>query len=190
MAIERFKDWHNEGVAYARWSLSSSYNLAVEVERRWVIGQGTMEAFTPIGQDVENFKWGAGSPVSECTRDIAVVCRDFLSEAGRVAVFEHHLVRPTDPHAYLQSPFRISKDAVYQVAFPSTDTGVLEKQVHDWNNVPISNAVLADVGPEAAGALERAPDDSMLDIDLIVTGLRAVIIGAYDGEGFVVWRPS
>jgi hypothetical protein len=190
MALQRFKDWHQEGSAYVRWSLSSSFSLAVAVERKWAIERGTMEAFTPAGQEVENFKWGAGSPVSECREAIVTVCHEFLSEPGRVVVFEHHLVRPSDPHGYLQTPVRISEDAVYQVAFPSMDRALLEKQVHDWNNVPISNAFLAEIGAEPAAALERSVDDSMLELEPIVTALRGVILGAYDGEGFVVWRPS
>src|SRR4051794_10040947 len=128
MALTRFRDWHKTAAEYVRWSLSSSYGLATGVDRTWPIEQGSFEAFTPSGQEVENFKWGAGSPVADCIREITTVCSGFLSQPGRVVVFEHHLIRPADPHTYLQPPVRISQDAVYQIAFAGTDPSLLEKQ--------------------------------------------------------------
>lgn len=191
MSLTRSIDWHHQAVAYVRWSLASSRTLSLHVERATDIQSGTFVAYVPIGRAVSEFHYGARSSVDECVAEMVSVCSEFLSVPGRVAVFEHHLINLADAREYLRGERRLTADSVVQVAYSGAPPAPeLIATIREWNIGPIFNAFLAEVGEEDMRAIRRAGNDSAIDVELIAIGIRQVICGAYDGEGFVLWQSA
>jgi hypothetical protein len=168
----------------------SSRTLSVYVERAVDLQRGTFVAYVPADRAVTEFKYGGRSSVEECVAAMVSVCDEFLSAPGRVAVFEHHLINLEDAREYLKSERRLTADSVVQIAFSGATPGELMATIREWNIVPIFNAFLAEIGEERATALRGAGTDSAIDLELIANGIRQVICGAYDEEGFVLWQSA
>lgn len=179
-----------QGLTHLRWSLTNGRALSREVERRVKLDAGTMAAFVPSQQELTNFRWGGGGSVKEFKAAVATVCEEFLARAGRVVVFEHYLIEPTDDYRYLGAEVRVLEDGVSQVAPSGASRVELERLVDLWNGLPICTAFFSEVGDVAARRLWTAPERAPLDLAPIVDGLHMIVCGAYDQEGAVLWSAA
>jgi hypothetical protein len=190
MTLAAVSDPEMYGLVHIHWALSHGKALSKAVERSTALVQGVITAFVPLNQKLTNVQYGGGGSIKECVDRIASVCEAFLSAPGRVVVFEHHLVDAADEIGYLPGPVRVAGGTVYQVAASGFTRGELVRQIVEWNIVPIFNAFLSELGELEVRRLLAAPQKSELDLAPIVSGLRTLICGAYDGEGALVWSAA
>jgi hypothetical protein len=187
MSIAVLVDWHEAATAHLQWCLKSSRALAVRVEREVDFGKGSFVAYVPSPQKVENFNWAGDGSVAEARAAMADVCNEFLKTDGHIVAFEHHLWDLSDVKGWMKSPVAITDNSFVQLAFPGITTSHLDEVIKNWSYLPIYNAFLSDIGSSAASALAAGPERTKLDSGPIVSGLRGVLSGAYDGEGAIVW---
>ena len=179
MTLDRIVDWHPDALAYLEWCLDSHRLVSAAVMRARCIYKGAFEAYVPHGGSVTSFRQGAGSSVNDCVRAIADLCEKFLERRGRAVVFEQYLLEASKAHEYRLTNVALVGNDVIQIARSGASNEEIQAIVRDWNVLPIFNAFLVD---------EREHLEAATFSDQVVTHLRAIIAGAYDGEGFLLWR--
>ena len=189
MAIMMHIDWHDAAATFLKWSLRSSRALSIRVAKEYDLWEGNFIAYAPSEQEVQNFKLGGGGTTLEMRQAIANVCGEFLKADGHIVAFEHHLWDLSDVKPWMRGPLRVTEDSFVQLAFTKVTPSHLDELIKDWTYLPICNAFLFDA-KSAAAVIAADTERSMLDIDSVVTGLRAILSVAYDGEGFIVWWRS
>ena len=184
------KDHHWQALVYVSKLLNNGPPLSQAILARVADYGGSFDLFVPPGVEAKAFETGGSGSVAHCQERIDAIISDFLNSECGLAVFEHFLIDANDPRAFLAGPVRIVDDTVYELAFAAPLLySALPAIIKTWFSVPICVAALFDVGSEYVKQQEKVQESTALDIQYLLPFLSAIIVGAYDGEGFVVWRP-
>ncbi len=215
MTIVRY-EFEQVPIDYIRSVLTEGSRLAHTLLRRDDLAFGKVHTCLPPGisrQDLWEFDAGFKVPpppdVPIIRRDgfVAVPIgttidthlvpwiREFLSSAPYgIALFEDPLDRPNDPWLRDRRVRRLLKvpegDSYHYLIWEDLDPVVVRKTIREGYSIyPPLIGVLLEVSPEEAEGwrtLRRQCEPA--EVEAIAFRAHTIILGAYDGEGFIVWE--
>jgi hypothetical protein len=204
-----------EAVTYVKECLASGNTLATLLLQSHNIDNGSVVTFLPIGTsdaDAKKFKSGGKLPTlaseshKEITADdgskwrmvpkpntkseLVTIIQDFLrAKQEHICIFEDAVSAPTDPWL-LTSGTRvlIFNNEVYHCL--------------TQDDVAHTNRILSTINRTTTwrfiGALTSVPDGKTFafdtrtltndDLKAVATKTKIIVIGAYDGEGYLIWK--
>lgn len=112
----------------------------------------------------------------------------FLSESSaNICILEDSLANPTDP--FLQSVktrYSAFQDEVYHlICQPDNNSDTISKtlrQAHSWLTIGALTST-----PQETGICGQRGDLTLSNLTTMAQGTEVIIVGAYDGEGYVIW---
>jgi hypothetical protein len=187
-------DLGDQGLAHVRDRLANGRSLSRFVLDAFDLSSGTVTTDVPaeLSRDaIQNLDWGGvGATDPSRSRQIQVICEHLGSSPGAVAVFEDQLARSTDS-SLRDYPTKILTvdDEVYHLldsrdANPHAVETTLSWQASAGSEIAFLSLVdspLASVFPSAV---------SPAHLVAVAQGVVAVLVDAFDGESFAVWRTS
>ena len=115
--------------------------------------------------------------------------RRFLTEAdNNVCIFENASAKPGDPFLQsLQTRFSIFDNEIYHLLCPSDidDDRILKTigSARSWLFI----GAMTSASDARGGLCSEKKELSESDLNLLAERTKKIIVGAYDGEGFLVW---
>lgn len=112
------------------------------------------------------------------------------ADEGRICVFEDYLARPSDPVPPSRRDHMVTfKEECYQIVTWKDSTAekikaTIREAKAGW---PPLIGAMTSVPKEYDLALEAGKEIAIADIRLFAERAEKLIIGAYDGEGYLVW---
>jgi hypothetical protein len=202
-----------ESLDYIREQLSVGHTLSSTVLSTCDLEPGSVTTFMPDGislQQAREFTTGGKLPpadpltwVSLPEGGIAVPIpsvRDLLPrkvheylQAGRdrIWLFEDFNASPSDP-VMKQVRCRyvsLGNEVYYPLDHNSDEEAIREAANHAYSFVSFIGAG-ARLSPAGAERFSRVNEIEEGDLQRLVSGLDLLTVGAYDGEGFLLWRRS
>lgn len=186
---------------YIRDSLSSGLQLGRLVNDRWSKDRGRIDAMAPPNTPIDRLNEfsvggvlaGVGSrlvhgrtmsPTPSANADLAQGIRKYVSDrANALVVIE-------DAEGYLTTPAGAGvQDIVRSIdrdiyAFISKELGALDDVIQSLQaaySLPFFNTIWAEVPHSVANQPSEA------ELEDIAEHTRRVVVGAYDGESYLVW---
>ncbi len=177
------------GVNYPRTRLGDGNALAQLLCTAIDLEGGQTFAFLPPGIQLSaSTNWSHGLGMSRA-ESVTTVCGALADIAGghedAICVFEDSEARPGDPWlATAKSDIRVLGSEVYHVANASLPAGIGEAM--GWAE---SSWLLIGVLANPFSGWEYPADDRITEQDLweLVASTVAIVVSAFDGEGYVVW---
>ena len=133
------------------------------------------------------------SPILNLDSSLALMVTDHLESApSALCLFENRLAKPYDPwlrHSKLHNLFLGMSVCHYLTSTDSSDTELIRLTISKSRSIR----------PPLLGVLTRLADGAATGqtggvggnhIKAIVSHIEKLVVGAYDGEGFIVWRSS
>lgn len=181
---------------YIRECLEEGNSLARHLLTQLDPDSGTVSAFLPphVAPDsATRFRYGGIAHAEESEACLITLVQAFLSRRERrLCLFENALAQPHDPVlASAETRLCIFKDEVYHF---------LSEQDNDSQK--IRQTIRAAASPYLCiGVLTSLPQESqilcetqrvILTSDEVLRGLaeraETIVVGAYDGEGYLIWQ--
>ncbi len=134
------------------------------------------------------------SPILNLDRSsLASIVTDHLRSApSALCLFENRLAKPSDPwlrHSKLHNLFLGISVCHYLTSTDSSDTDLVRLTISKSRSIrPPLLGLLTRLADGAATGQTAGVDGN--DIKAIVSHIEKLVVGAYDGEGFIVWRSS
>lgn len=118
------------------------------------------------------------------------VIQEYLKEEGRVCIFEDCLARPSDPISQQRKAHMITfDDECYQIVTWKDPTAEKIKATIRFSEAgwpPLIGAMTSV--PKGYGLpLALGTDVAFADLELFAKRAEKIIVGAYDGEGYLIW---
>jgi hypothetical protein len=115
----------------------------------------------------------------------------FLSESSaNICILEDSLANPTDP--FLQSVktrYSAFQDEVYHlICQPDNNSDTISKtlrQAHSWLTIGALTSA-----PEEMGVCAQLGELKLSSLTTLAQKAQEIIVGAYDGEGYVIWTAN
>jgi hypothetical protein len=185
-----------EGLRYLTEKMSGGLALSHAVLDSIELAAGTTLAFPPAQHpSPAGFATGTGVARDDRVNDgIALVRGSFAIQRGGAFVVEEPLPRRSDPSLLGDALTRERQKAwllgenVYSLAFPTDDDERIREVVAEiypfpgWGGAGFVSDCLEAVSYATSYELRQA------SLPCLAVGTQLIIAGAYDGEGFVVWR--
>jgi len=185
-------------------SLSSRISNAVELSKGCVstffpneISPTNLYNFRSGGKLPESKKetWikvnnGIMKPISNTNAFLVNMIREYLQKAkDNICIFENIIASKSDP--WLESKkdnLFFYKDEVYHVvSSKNLSTKYIDQAIHYANSIYHFLGVMSSLPIENQEATENN-ELSDIEWDIIVRNLKKIIVGAYDGEGYLIWK--
>jgi len=198
-----------EGIAWVRRGLTKS-GLGRLILARYSLEHGVATALVPTTtteEDAHQFQGGVleplppertvfhsepdGSvsrlvPTPSADPYLVKIIQDFLSQgSSHVCVFEDYITSPAELIGESDAAATVVLDGVlYHVldASRADQPAVVMSHVKTAHSINITVGVLTSLPGYVGGAAFHLTD--------LIAGLQAIIVDAYDGESYVLWRPS
>jgi hypothetical protein len=130
-------------------------------------------------------------PVSHMDEAFVPLLHSFLQGGGeRLCIFENELLRPTDPVvSRLGERFVIYSDEVYTVLLRDDSESQIARTLLGTNDPWLAIGAMTSLPDLVAtlGAMREITQDQLLACAQRAAG---ILVGAYDDEGWVLWRPG
>jgi hypothetical protein len=131
---------------------------------------------------------GGGPKKDDAVDALADLAMRHLSKGlNECVVVEHALALPTDPFLdHEEVPFVQSGDGIYYFATPDVSLSSVRQVLSSTPDYPYVGCFSA----LPVGLLRNRDEVDPAVIELISSNAEAVLIGAFDGEGYLVWTPA
>ncbi len=187
-----------EGIEWVSSCLSRGRSFSRTLLRSVTLSSGSPVACVPEGADgtrLTDFEHGGLVPPGQKAAGSAdgalasLIMRDLLA-ARRICLLEDGLAKPSDPwlrKAGTEQYF-LGDDVFHFMVSGRADEGKVLKVLRAAKSLPISVGAICGISPQ----VDLPPADRELTQDLLEAFASAVVkifVGAYDGEGYVVWNP-
>lgn len=179
---------NQRAVEYLRASLNQSNSLARRGSDKlpWTEGRISIVAGSKNGTpSFSNFKFGGVASASESKVELAQILQKMLSIPEKLLVLEDSLARAID-HKRVEPPARLKTvgEEVYIL---------LQSGRYSWDciekilRVPrFYNAQVGFLCHAPASVIQQ--DWTDIQISELVENISTVFVGAFDGEGFLLWQ--
>ncbi len=213
MNVFRETELGPEAIQYIRECLTEGKTLAHYLLQISALDKGTVFTFLPVDvsyEEAKNFRDGIlPEPPPEThkyftaadgtvmrmvpkpnTGDWLVgVIRMFLSSGeGRVCIFEDALAQPTDPWlAHYDGPVLTCEDEVYHFLsgrdIERDKIGEVVRHARSWLFIGAMTSV-----PQGIDFPSMAQTIARTELRRLAERAENIIVGAYDGEGYLIWH--
>lgn len=199
--------------AYIREYLARGNTLAMHLLQQQDLGQGEVTTYLPSDISIEEaMRFTTGGKIQVLTRSahflegsdgsmwkvdpipntdsyLADVIQAFLEETqDRVCIFEDATSKPNDP---VLSPsderILVLQEEVYYVLFGrSASEEVIRQTIRDANSIWHFVCAMISFQSSEMSFCERRQITSH-ELQVLAKGTEKLVVGAYDGEGYLVW---
>ena len=174
-------------IAYLRANLESGHALARHL-LALPLDAGSVAATLPADAPDPAFsRFDAGGVTHRAATEpelAALVLGHLRQGGGRVAVFEDALSRRGDPVLAKQGGrYAFVGDEVYHVLLPGDDGGQVIAAARRATSFSFIGVLTSTPGDGLAGGQELSPER----VEALARRAEHVLVGAYDGEGVLVW---
>ncbi|MBS1912961.1 MAG: hypothetical protein JST22_13325 [Bacteroidetes bacterium] len=196
MSVPQVVELGEEGLRFIERNLENGLSLSQLVRRRYQLQSGLVWAPLPPDVDkssIENrsakeFRWGGLTEVGGSLEILtSFVSRYLESLSGGICIFEYANAKSTDPVIQRETSgiltFGLEVYCVVQScrADPDTIAAAIRGSDSLWTHVGFLSASLAGLPDENRAAL------ALEDLESIADGVEHIIVGAFDGEGYLIW---
>jgi hypothetical protein len=173
------------GAQHLKWALNYDNRLCNAISSKLDFSTGSVFAYLPEKQlinDQEDLKRGRGQ-VSDY---ISGYFKDWCGD--KILLFDDVMASPEDKFVDSEdSSILLLEDEVYHIKdVASSDESEISEII--WATA-VSWHFVCVVVEKAKIIDERGSFDKFLD-DGLVEGVKEIVVGAFDGEGFVHWQPE
>lgn len=184
---------HIDSAAARRWiddSLSAGGSLSHLVRAAYDLDGGAIDAILPPGEDADRPDVGFGT--REASTALLFNHLHEAYEPHEQLVVEDELLRRTDHQRATEfgTPVVFRDDEVFhvQVLRALVDARHLEEFLN-WSSAghPLNAFV---VGPSELDPASLNEEIDYPALERLANGIRCVIVGAYDSDGFLIWLPG
>ena len=206
----------SEAIEYIKNILSDSHTLAKYLLESLDLGAGIVITFLPPGlskKEITDFEAGVMPmppesewryfnyedgrtvrvmPVTVLDRDMILLIQNFLEEdAERLCIFENWLFHPSDSVvSQFKSRLLFFESEVYHVLFGGhVEVSRIKETIKEAHSIPIFIGALTSMSGMSA-AFQRKKSLSSDQIKMLAAQTQKIIVGAYDGEGYLIWNKS
>ena len=201
-----------EAREYIRWCFSHGNTLSKLLDERLSSSAGTITTLLPPtvdSEDLLDFMGGEklpprprsehirrpGSvfvPIPTSKREWARRIHEHLAAGtNRIGVFEDRIAQPGDSSLHkVAPPLVFFEDEVYHVVESGSDEEAIITRLDDAFSIPVFAGALTSASDEelphplSGAAIDRS------HLELLASRATAILVGAYDGEGFLMWRAA
>ena len=165
------------------------HELDKGVLRRIDIKNGTVSSFLPSGfiPNVRNMREGGVSSRETSISRVILMIAEFLEKGQRpVCILEDALFGPEDGHMEGTCMVSLNEEVYYYVTKNESSLKTIKDTLTEAEQPNYFVGVLAEVPPD----LPFPRPEGIItpeDIEIIVRGTKKLIVGAYDGEGYLIW---
>jgi hypothetical protein len=177
----------NSAELYVHECLKGGPPMSAQVQTLMEGSPGTLDVFAPVGHDLSDFRVGRGGAMADSNAAVEESCRRFLHAENTFIVLEHMHLRDTDNLTHLYPTVRFSEHYVYQVV-GAEESENLKSVVKEWVSVPYCVLAMFECNESVADDLRKQDKLKYLNFRELDSSFRGVLVGAFDGEGFVSWR--
>lgn len=203
-----------EAIKYIRNILSDGHSLAKYLLKSLDLDAGVVITFLPPGlsdEELADFEAGVmpippesewryftyedGSrvrviPVTVVDYDTILLIQNFLEEGTeRLCIFENWLFHPTSSQVLrFKSRLLFYEDEVYHVLFGGyVEEGKIKETIKEAKSIPVFIGALTSM-PGMSKALFKEKVVSSKQLKVLAEKTEKIIVGAYDGEGYLIWN--
>jgi hypothetical protein len=206
-----------DALEYITESLRDGEELSAMVLKTIALEAGNVVTYLPIGtasSSIKQFRSGGilGSPSGATATAvdqhkaparfsaipnldnslISIVTDHLKSTPSALCLFENRLAKPADPwlrHSKLHNVTLGTSVCHYLTSNDSFDAELVRLTINKSRSIrPPLLGVLAKLS--GGGATSQIGDVVGNDLKAIVGRMEKLVVGAYDGEGFILWRSS
>ena len=186
-----------EGIEWVRSCVSRGHSLSQALLRSAALSSGSTFACVREGADrarLTDFEHGGIVPPGQKPASsadgalVSLVMSDLLA-ARRICVMEDGLAKPSDPwlRKIGTGQYFLGDDVFHFMVSGRTDEGRILQALRAAKSPPVFVGAICAIGPQVdlppAGPVTRDL------LDALVSAVVKIFVGAYDGEGYVVWSP-
>lgn len=184
-------DLGDQGFAHVRHRLINGRALSRLVLEELDLESGTVTTDVPAGLStdaIRNLDWGGfGATDPSRSRQIQVICEHLRTAPGAVAICEDQLARSIDPLSKYPTKILTAGEDVYHLLdFTDANAHAVETTL-SWQASAGSEITFLSV-VDSALASSFPSEISSAELVGIAKGVIAVLVDAFDGESFAVWR--
>lgn len=129
-------------------------------------------------------------PVAKAREQLVEMIRDLLRDTERVCLLENYLAEAHD--GWLQrakSRIVTHGNEVYHVLVSADhDKAKIEAAIREWDHLPTSIGALGGMNEEVSVHIAAAKTITTGELAAFAETVWSVFVGAYDGEGYIVWN--
>ena len=196
----------SQATQYIRECLAQGKTLSKHILQLQDLEDGKVDTFVPDGVPTENVlnfregihpfepptppKDGSALWIPKLTMDdlLADEMYDYVRRSkDRLCVLEDELASPRDEYLKLvKTRFLSHGDEVYHLVCHGDDRSRVEEtisQASGWLFVGVLSVMPKTLRPKAAALTDQ-------DLAEVARASRSVLVGAYDGEGYLVWTKN
>lgn len=201
-------------VEYIRRKLGQGKSLAKALLKTLDFGQGqimTLTASSLNPAETVRFDWGhapqaeakperlkfgdttyTAFPVANANEQLVGAIYESLQNPESICFLENYLAEAHDPWLRgAKSRVITNGSEVYHALFSADrDTHKIEATIREWHNLPTSVGALGSLNEKASAQVAAAKTITTGELAAFAETARSVFVGAYDGEGYVVWTSS
>jgi hypothetical protein len=196
-----------EAVQYIKTRLSAGHTLAHYLLKIQNIDSGRVTTFLPSGVSMEQankFEYGgiilrylttddgrkyAMAPAPSATRYLVKTIKDFLSmDESRLCIMEDALAKPNDPCvSRLKSRLLFFRDDVYSIVYHSDiESSFIRNTIKEAKSIPTFIGAFTSL-PSRDNTFSDRQKISEDTLRVLAERTERIFIGAYDGEGYLIW---
>jgi len=191
-------DLGEEGHRYIVDKMSGGLSLSRKVLDKLSLSTGSVWGFAPAGHpDVWEFGSGSGSSSSDPLAAMVELIRQAFVDHSRGALWvEEPLPKRSDPFfdnpatAARRDPKWFLGEEVYSLAFPAEHDDRIRSALQSIYPFPGWGGAGFLSGSTEADSYRDSVELRHASLEDVAALTTLIIAGAYDGEGFLVWRSS
>lgn len=133
---------------------------------------------------------GVAVPIINADDYLARAIHDFLALSDqRLCIFENALAHPTDPYVHrLSSAISVFEQDVYHTLTAGDDLSRIQQTVREAGSIPIFIGAMTSWHAECPKVLSQHVSLTPSCLSGLAQLAQGVIVGAYDGESYVLWE--
>jgi len=140
---------------------------------------------TKLGErEVKDFAAGGTGSIESPRRALAEIATRFLQEPGKRIVLEEGLARAGDPAVRNKEGVILLEDEIYYVTRKSHTVEEMERFFRQPRYAIGLVGIFCSAGPRELQKISKP------ELFRFVEAMEKIMVGAFDGEGFLLWTAS
>lgn len=185
-----------DALRFVEDKLKEGLSLSQLVHHRLELRSGSLQAFLPLDADIssvqnrsaEDFRWGGVTKTGGSLEILTSFVSSYLNSLpDSICIFEYANARSTDLLLQCEKPgvLTFGLEVYYAATQHDGSSDVISAVINDtdslWTHVGFLAVAPGHItnGHSAVLALE--------DLESIADGVEHIIVGAFDGEGYLIW---
>jgi hypothetical protein len=132
---------------------------------------------------------GSISPVVDSDDQLVELIRELLGTPDSICIMENQSARADWPWLQRVKSFAVTHESeVFHLVFSKdrSQHGIADT-IREARRIPVFIGAVGRITKEAAKSIQKQKTITTSDLESVAGTARLVFVGAYDGEGYVIW---